>query len=440
MGYSVNYYLDKAISKKNLSVLMDSNDKDIVKSTEEKINNEVLQLFLYLRFSGKTLKVYVERKCTQKQWDANKQRVNSRYYKNGALEFNQYLERVHLEISKMYETNLKENRATTKDHLKAIVLAANNKSTSGLGMPSFLEAYDEFIEISSTTKQKSTISSYRNVLKHLLAFSKKTKTPLLFETINIKFEDKLRGYLFNVCGHSNNTVAKTFKILKTFMTYSFDRDYTTNLAYNKFNSIETAKEIYALSLDEVFLLLNYDFGENIHFANTRDLFCFSCFTGLRISDVSRLSRDSIKNGVLHIFTQKTKDDIKIPLNKYAQEILERHLELATPLPYVPTDKLNKSLKEIGKLLNIDEPVRKVLIKGGEREITHVPKYEIMTFHIARKTFITNSLILGMQERVVREFSGHKEEKSFAKYVKFADSYKEQQMKDIWSKENIESKR
>jgi len=60
----------------------------------------------------------------------------------------------------------------------------------------------------------------------------------------------------------------------------------------------------------------------------------------------------------------------------------------------------------------------------------------MTSHVGRKSYITNSLILGVPERVVKEVSGHKDEKSFNRYVKLAENYKSQVIRKAFSKENI----
>jgi len=55
----------------------------------------------------------------------------------------------------------------------------------------------------------------------------------------------------------------------------------------------------------------------------------------------------------------------------------------------------------------------------------------MTSHVGRKSYITNSLILGVPERVVKE-----DEKSFNRYVKLAENYKSQVIRKAFSKENI----
>ncbi|MTI19400.1 site-specific integrase, partial [Fulvivirga sp. RKSG066] len=62
-----------------------------------------------------------------------------------------------------------------------------------------------------------------------------------------------------------------------------------------------------------------------------------------------------------------------------------------------------------------------------------PKHRLITSHVARKTFVTNSLIFGMKELVVRNITGHKKESSFKKYVKIADDVKKSEMDNTWGK-------
>jgi hypothetical protein len=71
--------------------------------------------------------------------------------------------------------------------------------------------------------------------------------------------------------------------------------------------------------------------------------------------------------------------------------------------------------------------------GQKRIDKTLPKYKLITSHTARKTFVTNSLILGMKEMVVRNITGHKKEDSFRKYVKIADDHKQKEMDNTWNK-------
>jgi hypothetical protein len=67
---------------------------------------------------------------------------------------------------------------------------------------------------------------------------------------------------------------------------------------------------------------------------------------------------------------------------------------------------------------------------------YVPFYEVLTTHVACKSYITNSLIIGVPERVVKEVSGHKSEKDFRRYVNLANSYKDEMIRKSYSAENI----
>lgn len=59
-----------------------------------------------------------------------------------------------------------------------------------------------------------------------------------------------------------------------------------------------------------------------YLARVRDVFCFQCFTSLRYSDVAKLKRSDIVDGVIKVVTKKTGDTISIELNKYSSAILE----------------------------------------------------------------------------------------------------------------------
>ena len=129
-----------------------------------------------------------------------------------------------------------------------------------------------------------------------------------------------------------------------------------------------SKEVIYLTPDEIKLLQGYK--GNIHLEHVRDVFLFSCFTGLRYSDVVKLTRDDVKDGYIQIVTQKTSDGIKIELNKYSQSILDKYDGLTfgrgRALPVISNQKMNKSLKELGRLCGIDEPQRIVYFTGNIR--------------------------------------------------------------------------
>lgn len=216
-----------------------------------------------------------------------------------------------------------------------------------------------------------------------------------------------------------------------------ERNYNSklNVYYKKFVRKHNEAEVYALTLNELMKIYKHEFSSE-KLSNVRDVFCFICFTGLRFSDVENLQRENIKEGHIELVIQKTKSRNSIPLNSYAKEILERYKHLDKPLPVISNQKTNEYLYEIGQEVELNELVAKSTYRGAEVVTNYLPKYEILTTHVGRKTFITNSLILGMHERVVREFSGHKKDSTFKRYVAFADKQKQEMMNDIWSQNKI----
>lgn len=425
MGYSINLYLDKSSSRKKIS---DGNQEGDIKKE--------LQIFLYLRYSGKTIKIYLERKCAQKQWDSQKQRVNPTYYKSGAIELNKYFDNVYYGAGKIFEENNNNGIETTKNHLKELIDKLNNRESSVHPSITFENAFEEFIKNSSVTKQESTVKQYRNTLNHLQNFSRIRGITLSFQKIDLEFQDCLKEYFIRDLRLAHNTVAKNIKNLKTFLNYSTDREYNRTLMYKKFDDSEKPTEIYTLTIDELMKIFSHKFEED-RLEKVKDVFCFSCFTGLRFSDVIGLKRENIFESQIRITIKKTQETTIIPLNEYSLSILNKYAADESPLPVISSQKTNEYLKEIGKLLKINEPVRIIKYIGNEVLQEVVPKHEVLTFHIARKTFITSSLVLGMNERLVRDFSGHKKDESFRRYVKFADSFRDKMMNEIWSSKNIE---
>lgn len=94
-------------------------------------------------------------------------------------------------------------------------------------------------------------------------------------------------------------------------------------------------------------------------------------------------------------------------------------------------KTNNCLKELGELVGLDEPTCMTTRRGSERVVDTRPKYEYMTMHTARRTFITLSLEGGMRAEVVMKVSGHTNYQTFKKYIKITDMVKELEMERVW---------
>lgn len=168
----------------------------------------------------------------------------------------------------------------------------------------------------------------------------------------------------------------------------------------------------------------------------RDVFLLQCFTGLRHSDVYNLRRSDIKDNQIEITTIKTTDSLIIELNSHSRAILDKykeyHFENDKALPVISNQKMNDYLKELGELAGIDEPVRETYYKGNQRIDEVFPKYSLLSSHAGRRTFVCNSLAMGIPAETVMKWTGHSDHRTMKPYIDVADKDRKEAMQ-LWSK-------
>ena len=141
------------------------------------------------------------------------------------------------------------------------------------------------------------------------------------------------------------------------------------------------------------------------------------------------------------FQKKTNDYKKVDLNPFALNILEKYKDNERPLPVISSqntnDYLKKCCKEIAKNQEENEGFnQKVIIRKeiGSKKIEEIaPKHKVITFHTGRKTFISNSIMLGVNRETLKEWGAPQKEKDFKKYKKQTDEFLRKQMDDSWGK-------
>ena len=120
--------------------------------------------------------------------------------------------------------------------------------------------------------------------------------------------------------------------------------------------------------------------------------------------------------------------VRIPLIPQAQQILKKY---NNELPKISSQKFNKNIKNISKLANIIELKKTLKYQGNKRVEVMLPKFELISSHTARRTFITLSLIKGINPEAIKKVSGHTSDKEFKKYLKIEDFYIEDQVLKGW---------
>ena len=389
--------------------------------------NVKTQIFIVFVFRKKRLRYFTGKRIEPRYWDFVNQRAKSSYpnYRS----FNRVLKTLSNNLEENYNNLVVAGKKITVEGLKEILDERLDKAQN---TDSLFKFFDEFVELSKNERKHSTIKTYNAAKSALENFQKDKHYYLNFESIDHKFDERFKDYLINDVKLANNTIANYYKRLKTFLNWSVVKGYNTNLDFRNFKAKPNDGEIYFLTWEELMDLHNLKIDDK-KLIKVRDIFCFGCFTGLRFSDIINLKQDNINNDIIEIITIKTDSKAIIPLNKYSREIYERYRssETVSLFPGISNQKMNDYLKILGKEANIKAPVRIIKYIGTERIEKIVPKYKVISSHIARKTFITNALAKGMSSEVIMDITTHKSYRAFQRYFKVVDEFKKEQMNKVF---------
>lgn len=300
--------------------------------------------------------------------------------------------------------------------------------------PNLFKIFDQFTQTVSEKNQwtPATLQKFSAIRNHLKSFD----PDLSFTSFNESKAQEFVAYLSKK-GFRNTTISKQLAFVRWFLRWSHQKGYYQGDLHETFKpkmkgvSVDS-KEIIYLSQEEIKQLQSYQFKHNEEaLERVCDVFLFCCFTGLRYSDVAKLKRSDIRNGVLHVVTQKTVDGLKIELNKHSKLIVEKYKHIKFPsdkvLPVISNEKMNEHLKRLGQVAGLEEPTRIVFFKGNVRHEEVYPKWALLTTHCARRTFVVTALQLGIPVEVIMRWTGHKRYEAMKPYAKIVDELKERSM-------------
>jgi integrase len=277
---------------------------------------------------------------------------------------------------------------------------------------------------------KATFTKYNTTLDHTIAFMKWKfqKSNIDISRITYSFITDFEFYLKSEKKCNHNSTIKYLRNLRKIINLCIKNGWLTKDPFFGFKM--TTKEVIRdiLTEEELQRIINKNFG-NQRLNQIRDIFVFSCFTGLAYVDAKKLKRSEIVIGIdgeRWIYTQRKKTDspTRIPLLPNVQEIMDRYKEhpqclVEDCLLPVPSNvKMNAYLKEIADICKIDK---------------------LLTFHIARHTFATTvTLNNGVPIETVSKMLGHKSIKITQIYAKILDKKVSEDMSALRLKYSVKS--
>ncbi len=255
-------------------------------------------------------------------------------------------------------------------------------------------------------RYETSLCHTRDFIKHQYGLD-----DISIHKINHAFITDYDFYLRTVRLCANNTVVKYIKNFKKIVRICISNGWLEKDPFLNYKVKLHEVERDILTQDELTKMAEKEITLE-RLAVVRDMFLFSCFTGLAFIDVKKLTKANIVRGIdgqVWISTNRQKTDTasKIPLLEIPRSIITKYEDhpkcnfAGTLLPVSSNQTMNAYLKELADLCGINKA---------------------LTFHCARHTFATTvTLSNGVPIESVSKMLGHKSIKTTQHYAKITDS-------------------
>lgn len=375
----------------------------------KKDRNDLIPVYMRITVDGNRAEVSTHKKIITDNWDP------STGYAKGTGEeariLNQYLDGLKTKVNKQYNILDSLGKEITADTLKnALMGIADRKHT-------LIEIFDYH---NDQFRQRVGTDYVHGTYQHYLATFSKVKdfltyqyhkSDIILDDLKNQFVTNFEFYLKTKDNCCHNTAMKHVKNLKKVIRMAISNDWLQRDPFINFKC--TYKEINRgyLTPEEMETLSQKQFSIN-RLSVVRDIFLFSCYTGLAYSDVAALTNDDITTGIdgekwIIIYRHKTGGRSPIPLLPQALAIINKYKDCpecdnsGKLLPVKSNQKMNAYLKEIADLCEINK--------------------EFST-HLARHTFATTiTLANGVPIETVSKMIGHNSIRTTQIYSKVVDS-------------------
>lgn len=369
-------------------------------------------IYMRITYNRKKAELYTGFTCQVKEWNKADQntRTNSTINKKLA-------ERKSTVYAYLDELE-KENKTVTAALLKDLL---TGKTRVKIKLLEYLEKHIQEITIRAQIKTIS-LNKYKQSQTTLHGYiPEKYGLPDLFmDQVDYTFINGYDLYLKQTLNLHKNTINKYHSRLRTLLLRALAEGIINKQPYANFKLITQKTDREFLSQEDLTKIIEKDLSYNKSLDKVKDIFIFSCYTGLRFQDAQNLTVDNLtsynKKAFLRFAQEKTGRAIDIPLLPVAKKILDKYKNeperkvLNKLLPKISNQKVNSYLKVISDLAEIKQT---------------------LTHHMARHTFATTvCLNNGMPMEDVSKLLGHSSLKTTAIYGRITQDRLQKSMDKI----------
>ena len=375
-----------------------------LKKGSEKKNGEVM-IMARITIDGKLCQFSTKQSILPENWDIAAGKAKGK----DAGRINALLEDIKASLNNIYHEQQRRDNYVTAEKVKNEFLGHSEKHETILDL--FKKHNDDVKQLVGISKTIATYRKYEVTRRHLAEFiqSKYNISDIAINEITPMFITDFELYLRTTCKCSYNTTAKFMQFFKRIILIARNNGILIGDPFANYKiRLEKVDRGY-LTEDEIKIILKKKMVSE-RLENVRDLFIFSCFTGLAFSDIHGLRKEHIvedSNGVRWIRKgrQKTKIMCNIPLMEVPLKILEKYStneycrKHGVLFPVLCNQKMNACLKELADICGIKKT---------------------LTTHVARHTFATFALANGVSIESVAKMLGHTNVQMTRHYARVLD--------------------
>ena len=383
-------------------------------------------LFLRITVNYKRSEFSIQRKIRPEKWCSIKGRVKGSSPNSKAL--NHYLDELESKAYKIHSKLVLKKKPFTAETIKHKML--NTESIN----KTLLLVYDEHnVQIEQLLGLEYSYGAYRRHIRtrnHLANFVRKEykMKDIFLKEVDLKFINRFHHFLKTQKIGNQNTITKYVVNFKKIIRIAVANNWVNQDPFYHWKAKWKKVERDILTELELRSLIEQEF-DIPRLEQIRDIFVFSCFTGLAYVDVKKLSSNHIVLGLdgkrwVKIKRSKTDSRSVVPLLPTAEAILNKYKDHPLTkqhgllLPVISNQKTNAFLKEIATICNIQKN---------------------LTFHLARHTFATTvTLANGVPIESVSKMLGHQSLKTTQIYAKVIDKKLMEDMEVVKAKYKLGS--
>ena len=377
-----------------------------VKKDKQKVNGSY-PIFARITIDGVASRFNTKLDVQPKVWDGKAGKATGRSTEAGRI--NRLLDDINASLNTIYHELQRRDNYVTAEKVKNEFLGHSENHDTILNL--FQKHNDDVKQLVGISKTIATYRKYEVTRRHLAEFiqSKYNISDIAINEITPMFITDFELYLRTTCKCSYNTTAKFMQFFKRIILIARNNGILIGDPFANYKiRLEKVDRGY-LTEDEIKIILKKKMVSE-RLENVRDLFIFSCFTGLAFSDIHGLRKEHIvedSNGVRWIRKgrQKTKIMCNIPLMEVPLKILEKYStneycrKHGVLFPVLCNQKMNACLKELADICGIKKT---------------------LTTHVARHTFATFALANGVSIESVAKMLGHTNVQMTRHYARVLD--------------------